>query len=576
MSDLVIGTKRPSAPRTVRGVAITTLVVLVALMVTYFIYKRVVSYAMPGGSVSKAPLEVDSIESGLIDAKLRFDDSAMSYSGRITVLRLVGDPHTLGASHGRLLGESVGEVSRNLAPTISHTVSTSGMFGNSTHQARLRWRLRHLDDGIPGHQLKEAAGVIRGTRRTAGTAPNYEAFVRQQAFLDIGSAVPWSSGRAFRAVARSLSFVTTLRNVRGDRLIVGRSFGLPGTADEGEATANRVIVSFVHPKGDVTPYASVSWPGMVGVVSGINAHKIAVMVHPVRTSDVKLSRKAQPIGLLARDILENAHTLDEAIKILEHNEPLGAAAFVIVDGNARQWAVVDRSPTQLAVTRKPKLPVVTDILRSDMFKDDAENDRARRTRPSVMRARRVAKLLRAQAPKTPVAAAAILRDTKAADGSQLPLGHRAAVQDLSASHTALFDASAMVLWVSEGPGASGRFRAFDLKHFLRKEGAPPTAPADLPADTDFDASAGRAVLQARAHLRKARRLWSDGDRRRARELVQRALARSPDLPEALRMAGDYARKKNDRKTAHKYYQRYLQRGPDDLAAAEEIKALLRN
>lgn len=575
MSDLVIGTKRPSTPRTVRGVAIATLVVLVALMVTYFIYQRVVSYAMPGGSVSGSPLLVDSIESGLIDAKLSFDDSAMSYSGRITVLQLVGDPHTLGASQGRLLGDSVSDVSRSVSPTIEHIVSKSGMFGATTYQARLRWRLRHLDNGIPGHQLKETAGVVRGTRRTAGDAPSYESFVRQQAFLDIGAAVPWSSGHAFRAVARSLSFVTTLRNVRGDRLIVGRSFGLPGTADGGEATAKRVVVSFVHPKG-VTPYATVAWPGMVGVVSGINAHKIAVMVHPVRTADIKVSRKAQPIALLARDILENAHTLDEAIKILEHNEPLGAAAFVIVDGNARQWAVVDRSPGQVAVTRKPRVRVVTDLLRGEAFKDDAENDRARRTRPSLMRARRTAKLLRAQAPKTPLEAVAILRDAKAVDGSQLPLGHRAAVQDLSASHTALFDASAMVLWVCEGPGASGRFRAFDLKHFLRKEGAPPTAPADLPADKDFDASAGRAVLEARAYLRKARRLWRDGERRRPRELVQRALARSPDLPEALRMAGDYARKRKDRKTAHKYYQRYLQRGPDDLAAAEEIKALLRN
>lgn len=575
MSDLVIGSKRPSALRATRAVAIVTLVALVALLVTYFIYKRVVSYAMPGGSVSSSPLRIDSVESGLIDAKLRFDDSTLSYSGNITVLRLVGDPHTLGAAQGRLLGEQVEQVSDTIDPTIGYTVSRSGLFGNTTYSARLRWRMRHLDDGIPGHQLKEIAGLVRGARRTAGDAPSYESLVRQQAFLDIGTAVPWSSGRAFRAVARSLTFVTTLRNVRGDRLVVGRSFGLPGTADEGEASARRVVVSFVHPKG-MTAYASVGWPGLVGVVSGINAHKIAVMVHPVRTSDVKVSRKAQPIALLARDILENAHSLDEAIKILEANAPLGAAAFVIVDGNARQWAIVDRSPTQMAVTRKPKLPVVTDILRSEMFADDAENDRARRTRPSVMRERRVAKLLRANAPNTPQAAVAILRDNKAVDGSQLPLGHRAAVLDLSATHTALFDASAMVLWVSEGPGAAGRFRAFDLKHYLRKEGAPPTAPADLPADPEFDASAGRAVLDAKASLRKARRLWSDGDKRRARELVQRALARSPDLPEALRMAGDYARKRKDNKMAQKYYQRYLQRGPDDLAAAEEIKALLRN
>jgi hypothetical protein len=576
MSDLVIGTRRPpSARRNLRAVAIGLLALLVALLVAYVIFRRVVSYIVPEGSVPSARLAVNT-DDGSGATSLAFGESSISYSGRLAVLRLVGKPHTLGASHGRLLGESVSRVADSLAPAISATVSTDGLLGGSTHDARLRWRHRLLDDGIPGHQLLEIIGVVRGARKTAGSAPGYESFVRQQAVLDIGTAPSASDGHRFRTVARSLSFVATLRGTSGDRLLIGRSFGLPGAADGGVAAARELTVTIARdPSGDMIPFASVGWPGLVGVVSGINAEGIAVMVHPARTADVRVTREAQPVPLLAREILEQARTIDEAISILEHAEPLGAAAFLVVDGNARSWAVVDRSPDQVAVSRGRTPPVVTDLLLADAFSDDPENDRARRFRPAARRAARVAQLLR-QRISQPTDVAAILRDTRAPDDAPLPAGHRGAIHDLAAVHSAIFDASGMVLWVSEGPGAAGRFRAFDLRYELRREGARPAPPSDLPAASEFDAGAAAAVLAARADLRLARTAWRAGKRSRARELVQRALARSPSLPEALRLAGEYARQSGDRDDADLFFRRYLTVGPDDLAAEEEVEAFLEN
>jgi hypothetical protein len=300
------------------------------------------------------------------------------------------------------------------------------------------------------------------------------------------------------------------------------------------------------------------------------------MVHPVKTADVKLARAAQPVTLLAREILENARTLDDVIGALDKSRPLGAASYVIVDGNARTWAVVERSPSHSSTIRSPPVPVMTDLLKSDPFADDPENDRARRVRPASMRAKRVARLLRSNAPGSPEEAAAVLRDNRAPDGTTLPLGHRGAVQDVSAQHAALIDASGMVLWVAEGPGAAGVFRAFDLRYELRGEGVRPAPPADLPADPAFDISRARAVLTSMAELQKARKKWRSGSRRRARELVQHALVRTPDLPAALKLAGDYARSAKDYERARVYYKRYLQVGADDRGAREEVKSLLRN
>jgi isopenicillin-N N-acyltransferase like protein len=272
-------------------------------------------------------------------------------------------------------------------------------------------------------------------------------------------------------------------------------------------------------------------------------------------------------------VLENARSLDDAIGILQHATPLGAAAFVVVDGNSRQWAVVERTPSRFGV-RRNQPPVITDLLTGEAFDDDPENDRAARIQPSTMRAQRVRRLLGQQRPAEPADLAAILRDRRSLTGTPLPLGHRGAVRDVSAVHTALFDASAMVLWVADGPDPGARMRAFDLRYELRGEGARPVLPGDLPPDADFEPSVTRQVRVALDHVRQARQHWQDGRRRQARELVQRALAHAPDLPEALKLAGDLARASGDREIAQQYYQRYLDIGPDDLGAEEEVRALL--
>jgi len=577
VKGLVIGTRRTSTKRTFLGVAIGTLAVIVALFVAYVIYRRVVAYVTPDGSVPDLAIVAESKPGENHALQLRFGESSLAYRGQIPVLRLVGEPHTIGAAHGRLLGKAVTATSRVLSPSIERTVSRGGLFGGTTHTPRLRWRHRLLDDGIPGHQLLEIAGVVRGTARTEGSAPSYETFVRQQAVLDLGVPAPWSSGHAFRSLARSLSFVTALRGAEGDRLLVGRSFALPGVSDGGEACAEGMTVFFVRAES-VIPFASIGWPGLVGVVSGINAEGIAVMVHPVRTADVRTTREAWPATLLARETLEHARTLEDAIGVLENKEntPLGAAAFVVVDGNARSWAVIERSPKHVAVIRNPSPAVVADVLGNEAFSDDPENDRARRTRPSSMRAQRTAQLLRVGSPSTPADVATVLRDTRGQGAQVLPLGHRGAVEELSAVHTAVFDASGMVLWVAEGPGARGRFRAFDLRHELRGEGVRPAPPADLPAATEVDASDAHAIRLARRDLRLARRARLAGSRTRAGELASRALARTPDLPEALLLAGQLARASGDQETAQRYFRRYIGLGPDDLGAAEEIRARLKD
>jgi hypothetical protein len=209
------------------------------------------------------------------------------------------------------------------------------------------------------------------------------------------------------------------------------------------------------------------------------------------------------------------------------------------------------------------------------FAVDQDVDRARRTTPASLRAARVRELLKTRLPADAEAAVKILRDRRQGGGTLLPAGHNGTVLDLPAVQTALLDAAQLVIWVSEGPGAGGRFRAFDLRYLLRGEGSRPAPPPDIPADGEIDPAQASAVLEAEELLLGARQALGRGATEKATELTARALVRSPDLPAALRLAGDCARAAGDHEGARELYRRYLELA-DNPGMAEQIRAYLSN
>ena len=414
------------------------------------------------------------------------------------------------------------------------------------------------------------AGTGAGARAGSGSA----ARSRSESGTGSGSASGTDgSAGAGAAAAAAPGAGSSPEPGSGARLLVGRSFSLLGAEDGGERAAGVPLVSIVRPEGSI-PYASVGWPGLVGVVTGVNAQGIAVLVHPEAGSDVRMTRVAQPVALLARSMLEHAHTLDEAVRMVEQTTPLGAAGFLVVDGRRRRLAWIERSPGRIRVVRDASPAVEGDLFTTEPFASDAGGEGARRLRASAERVARATELVRRAPPGGVEQAIAVLRDQARPEGAPLPLGHRAAIDDPEAAHTAVIDPVEMVLWVADSPGAGGRFRAFDLRRELR--GEPPRAqpPADVPADAQRDPTAALDVVAARRDLRAARIARVAGDIARARELCARALVRRPDLPEALRVAGDLAAAAGDVAAARQLYSRALDVGVDGPDGEEALRAAL--
>ncbi len=568
MSDIVIGARRKGSKKTLRSAGVLFVVLVSAAAAAAFGFRRLVSYPTPAGSVSAERPTAELQAAG--SAALSYGPSSLDYAGELAVLRLYGEASELGEARGKLLGAALFAGAAPLAATLTDAVDAGGRLARALRGPRERWRYRKLADGIPGHQLVEIYGAALGAATSAGESPDYTELLRAQASLDVGAPATSADGE-YRWIGRAFSAATTLDGAGGARLVIAHNFDLPGSADGGEAAARHRTVAFVHPDGGI-PYASVEWPGLLGVVSGINAEGIAVLVHPAKTADVDAEREGQPIGLLARDVLEHARSVDDAIGVLREAEPLGAAAFLIADGAERSVIVVERSPEAVAIRRSPSPPTVTGILEASGFADDPENDRAARTWPEAQRAQRADELLAHGPLNTPADAAALLRDRLGEGGAPLPPGHRGAIDDPGAAHAAIFDATGMVLYVAEGHGASGAFRAFDLRYELRAEGSRPAPPAPIAADESGGDAA--SVLAARASLRAARIAQAEDRRDDAWHHIHRALARAPRLPEALVLGGELASARGDAQAAEALYRRYLEAGSDAPRTEQRVRAEL--
>ena len=564
MPELMIGGRRSAAPRSWRAAVIALAMLGVAAVVTWFIYRRSVAYEMPGGEVRG---EISQVQAGpAAPAALVFGTSSLSWTGGIPVLRVVGDAHAIGAAHGRLLAPWLAAAVRAAAPSIESTVGTGGWLGGPTHGMRLAWRWRFLDDGLVDPDRRMVAGMTRGAE-ASGVELSFEELLRGQAVLDVGEASPRTAEADEHSLARSLTVIAR-PTAAPARLWLGRAFALPGLDDGGDAAIP--LVTIAHPEGRLS-WASVGWPGALGVVTGVNASGIAVMVNPVRTADVRVTRTARPVAHLARFVLEQARTLDEAVKLVEATPTLGAAVIALADA-AGARLVVERTPTKAIVERNPRAPALGDVLTTNALAGDPVNDRARRVLMTMARLERAARLVRA--PLTDVGAlAAVLRDQRALDDALRPPGHRGAIDDGRAAHVAILDPATLELWVAD-PRAGGRMRGFDLRYELRREGERAAPPADIGADPSIDPDRAAILLAARADLRAARAALRAGDPVRADEACARARAREPALPEARELDAFIALARGDQARARAAFQAWLDGGPDDPKGEERARALL--
>ena len=95
------------------------------------------------------------------------------------------------------------------------------------------------------------------------------------------------------------------------------------------------------------PFVSVAWPGLSGSVTGMNKQRLALFINAGATRDFR--RIGTPTIILARQVLQHARDIEEALAIIRSTTVFVSDILVLADGKSGQAVVVEKSPATTAV-----------------------------------------------------------------------------------------------------------------------------------------------------------------------------------------------------------------------------------
>jgi hypothetical protein len=413
--------------------------------------------------------------------------------GGIGEVRLEGSPEEIGYAHSRLLYRQMVATENAVQQQFAEHVPLAPMRGLLTDVGRVRFR--HLDQHIPLRYRREIAA------QAIGFSPDpfdpmmatYQRFVFLQSLYDIALSFEHSP------MVGCTSF--TLNSKRSDKnhVLLGRNFDMEGPEVLDKDKVVFLIFEQDEQGGPSIPYASVSWPGFIGVSTGVNAAGLAVVLHGARAGEAK--EQGEPVAHTVRALLAGAHSTREAIALLAERRSIISHMLLIADPSGHV-VVAER------IAGEPPHIRQTDRLTNHLEgpgKASPENIQVMKNTSTMARRRRLDERLENLSGSANVKhVVAVLRDKKAAGGGELPLGDRAAIDALIATHSVAMNLSTRTLWVSEGPSIAGRFIRFDLAKLLDR-GYRPSGPAEVVTiDADGVLSDGRYAAWKRAGSPHAR------------------------------------------------------------------------
>jgi predicted choloylglycine hydrolase len=257
----------------------------------------------------------------------------------LPVVHLYGTHREMGEQAGRLLRDQIRFLLRNY------------VFEVLTKQQRERFTpsIKAMEWRIPETLRDEMRGLA------AGAEVDYDDILFANAFVDLGQAMacstlalmPERSQSGEVMLARNLEFITL------------------GVIEEAD------VLFVYHGDGEGPAVASVGWPGMIGVVSGMNSAGLSAAMLVSLQSNPQLA--ALPSVIAFRHFLETRTTADEAPAFFQDNKVILPSNLAVAD--ATTTLVVELNPyTGIGVRRADDGFVVCTNLFAGALNNDTEFD----------------------------------------------------------------------------------------------------------------------------------------------------------------------------------------------------------
>lgn len=248
------------------------------------------------------------------------------------------------------------------------------------------------------------------------------------------------------------------------KLIIGRNLDFYA----GDTFAEDKIIAFVEPeKGH--PFMSVTWGGMLGVVSGMNNQGLTVTINAGKSKFPLVAKT--PISLVTREILQYASTIEEAIAIAKKKEVFVSESIFVGSAIDKKVVLIEVSPKNFGVytVENQNSLVCSNHFQSAAYAEDEKNKKHILESHSQYRFERMGELLQENPKVTPEVAVGILRNKEGADDKEIGYGNEKALNQLIAHHGIVFKPEELLVWVSANPYQLGEFVAYDLNTIFNKK-----------------------------------------------------------------------------------------------------------
>ncbi|WP_108868883.1 C45 family autoproteolytic acyltransferase/hydolase [Aquimarina aquimarini] len=245
-------------------------------------------------------------------------------------------------------------------------------------------------------------------------------------------------------------------------LIIGRNFDFYA----GDDFAKEKIIAFTAPNQG-HKFMSVTWGGMIGVVSGMNEHGLTVSINAGK-SKIPLIAKT-PISIVTREILQYASTIEEAIAIAKKRQVFVSESIFVGSAKDKKAILIEVSPKNFGVYEVPNSNqlICSNHFQSKPYANDKKNKAHIKESHSQYRYERMQELLQ-QTPKlTPKIAVDILRNKEGLDNKKIGYGNEKALNQLLAHHAIVFKPEQRLVWVSSNPYQLGEFVGYDLNKIFK-------------------------------------------------------------------------------------------------------------
>ncbi len=336
--------------------------------------------------------------------------------------------------------------------------------------------------------------------------------------------------------------------VWGDRsadssLLVGRNFDFY----VGDDFARNKLITFCRPEHGY-PFASIGWPGMTGVLSGLNREGLTLTLNAAKGSIP--TKAATPISILARTILQYAATIDEALAIADTTQTFVSESLLIASARDGKAAIIEKTPQRTALFESLDNYIrCTNHYQSEAFAEDPDNLENISTTDSYYRFERLGELIDSLAPLTPPKAASILRNRYGRGGTDIGLTNEKSLNQAIAHHGVIFEPAKGLMWVSTAPWQVGTFVCYDLKRIFATDESNHSVQIDtmrrldrpelrIPADQRFLQEDYPRIVRYRTAAEQLRQAIDQHDGSR-QDLLDSLQSSNPNFWGAWNLCGDY-------------------------------------